>query len=553
MGSDRTGASAAVRRQPWTALFGLGLILSAALLLPLRADLGFFLDDWALVIGREGSPTDWLLPHNEHIVVLPAAIYKLSLAVFGISAIPLHLVSVALFLTSVVLLHKWLKPLIGEPASVLGCLILLFLGASAEDLLWAFQMGFFGSVAGGLGAMLLIRRGTAGGDGWACLLLVVSVLFSSLAIPFAVGAAAQLLLRDGWRKGLGRSWVILVPAAVFIGWWLGWGHLAESGMSVHNAVRAPVYVLAALAYAVASLTGLFPLHELNESYLWAIPGLGIALLLLYVVHRRRKVPPELLVALAIALTFWLLSGLNLIPGRGFHTSRYQYPGVIFVLMILGGAFAGLRPNRQVLRWLVLLTAASLLGNIAVLIYSFKHSYSDYAERNQISYAAFDLPGGNLNLDSAVGISNDDRALVYARDYEAATDKYGSPALDENEIESASVENRERLDQLLVGTLGIKLVPARTVTPVKSGCRVLTADATASETTEVEGRLLWIRSDQPAFIQLGRFGPGASATAWFTGAGKPTGYLIPPDLSDQPWRIGFAGAGKVTVCPARPAK
>ena len=38
MGSDRTGASGAIRRQPWTALFALGLILSAALLLPLRAD-----------------------------------------------------------------------------------------------------------------------------------------------------------------------------------------------------------------------------------------------------------------------------------------------------------------------------------------------------------------------------------------------------------------------------------------------------------------------------------------------------------------------------------
>ena len=159
-------------------------------------------------------------------------------------------------------------------------------------------------------------------------------------------------------------------------------------------------------------------------------------------------------------------------------------------------------------------------------------------------------------ETGCAIGDESVALAVSADAEQLVvhellDRKGIVDLDE--IESASAENRERLDQLLVGTLGVRLVPARNVKPVKPECRVLTADATASETTEVDSRLLWIRSEQPAFIQLGKFGPGASATAWFTGAGKPTGYLIPPDLSDQPWRIGFAGAGKVTVCPARPAK
>ena len=121
MGSDPTGALGAIRRRPWVSALGLLMLISAALLLTLGLDFGFFLDDWDLVIYREGSPTDWLLPHNEHIVVLPAAIYKLSLAVFGMNAGPLHVLAILLFLLSVGLLFLWLRPLIGEPASVIGC------------------------------------------------------------------------------------------------------------------------------------------------------------------------------------------------------------------------------------------------------------------------------------------------------------------------------------------------------------------------------------------------------------------------------------------------
>ncbi len=60
---------------------------SAALLLHYRASLNFMLDDWAFVIGREdGKISDFLDPHNEHISVIPVAIYKLFLAVFGMGS-----------------------------------------------------------------------------------------------------------------------------------------------------------------------------------------------------------------------------------------------------------------------------------------------------------------------------------------------------------------------------------------------------------------------------------------------------------------------------------
>lgn len=562
MGSDPTGAFGAVRRRPWVSLLTLLTALSGGLLLTLRAEIGFFLDDWALVIYREGGPSDWLLPHNEHIIVLPSAIYKLSLSLFGMTAIPLHIFALALFLGSVWLLFFWLRPLVGEAASVPGCAVLLFLGAAADDLIWAFQMGFFAAACAGLGALLLLRRNSLRSDLLACLLLVVAVLFSSLAIPLAVGAAVQILLRQDpttagrgiqpdWHGLLRRSWVFLAPAAVYIAWWAGWGHLAENSVSLHNAVRAPLYVLSALGYAGAALTGPFPIRQLFLNYLWAIPGLILAGGLGYALHRRKQVPPAFLVAAAIALTFWILSSLNYMPGREFAVSRYQYPGVIFLLMLLGGTFSGLRPGPRAIRWIGAVAVFAVAVNLAGLVYVFNNRYMDYQERNLAGLTAIDLARDTVKPRFSVGISTDDGARVFADDYLAVVDRYGSPAWSDSDADGASAKNRKRLDEQLVLALPVQVLPVAEARPVRRQCSVLTASEGSPQTIPVTSELLYLRSEEMVVILLGRFGSGAEAVAWALAPGEPVGYMIPPDRSTRPWQIGFRGSGEVTVCPARP--
>jgi len=554
MGSDRTGSFGAIRRHPWESLLVLLMVLSGALLLAFRSDFGFFLDDWGLVIGREGSPTDWLLPHNEHIVLLPAAIYKLSLNVFGMTAMPIHCLAVALFLTSVGLLFLWLRPLVGAAVAVLFCAVVLFLGSAAEDLIWAFQIGFFGSVASGLAALLLLRKGTVRADGWACLLLVIGLLFSSLGIPFAIGAAVQLLFRQGprpnWSTLLRRSWVYLVPATVYVIWWLGWGHLAPNSVSAHNAADDPLYVLSAFAFAGSVVTGTFPLKEVAAGFIWAIPGLILLSGLVALVIRRRQVPAALLVAAAVGFSFWALSGLNYIPGREFIASRYQYPGAIFILMIFGGALSGYRPGPGVLKLIAAVALVAVAVNLAALVASFRDTYKPYEERGLVALTAFDISSRTVGPDAAVPINEDGTAVVDARSYFKAVDKYGSPGLNEDQIDGASATNRTLLDQTLVAILPVTLPAPDLVKPYRNRCRILTADATASDIAEVTSSLLYIRPTNQVVIRLGRFGPGVGALGWRTIGNRPTGYRIPEDNSDRAWRIGFQGTGKVTVCPAR---
>src|SRR5919201_801363 len=146
------GRLASQRGTP-AALLGIAMVASGTLLLALGGHLTFLFDDWVFLIYRRGWSAHALLdPHNEHIALIPVVIYKLLLAIFGMgSAFPFRVVATLLFLTSVVLLFAWLRRRVGDWLALAGAVLILFLGAAYEDLLFAFQMAFFGSVAAGLG------------------------------------------------------------------------------------------------------------------------------------------------------------------------------------------------------------------------------------------------------------------------------------------------------------------------------------------------------------------------------------------------------------------
>jgi hypothetical protein len=538
----------------WIWLFALLALASTTLLLIIRAHVGFFIDDWMLIFFRDGA-SDWLLPHHDHPIVIPAALYELSLSTFGMKPMPLHLVAQAVFLTSVVLLFQWIRPLVGVPAAVLGCAVVLFLGSSTEDLVWTFQIGFCGSVATGLGALLLLRRQTRNGDVMACLLLVASFMLSTVAMPFLFAAAVQLCFRGGrpgFRRLLEGCWILLVPTLLYIIWLLGWNQTGGHAATVENALKTPLYVLSAFGYGAAALTGIFPLRLINDSYLWSIAGLVAAGGFGWILLRRRRVPPEFLIGLAAGLTFWALCGLNAVPGRDFFTDRYQYPSVIFVLMMLAGACKGLRPNRTQLRWLAAAATVSVAVNLVALFYTLDHAIRPFEQVGTATLATFKFSGDAIRPDFSTAIGTGDDAPLTVSIYRDAVARYGPPDFSEKDIDESSGGDRTRADLLLVAALRIGPVPASTVVPNRAGCASLVADATASHTKQVEGTRLYIRSARNVLVRMTRFSPPPAAPAWPVVGGEPTGFRIPADRSSRPWRIGFQGEGKVVLCPARPA-
>src|SRR5205823_4599840 len=102
---------------------------------------------------------------------------------------------------------------VGEWLALLGACLILFFGPGWIDLLWSFQIGYTGAIAAGVAALLAIERNDRRGDALACLLLLLSITFSELAVPFAVGAFVFVLLDQPFRPI--RLLVPLIPAGFY--------------------------------------------------------------------------------------------------------------------------------------------------------------------------------------------------------------------------------------------------------------------------------------------------------------------------------------------------
>ena len=147
-------------RSVWLARSILAVLAIAYLFWLYMAGRGFYFhvnDEWQLFADRsDPSIAAYLSPYNGHLIALPVVVYQLMLRLFGLGSYgPYLALAAAAHLTCVVLIFEYARrragPLIG-----LGCAaILLCFSQGAEDLFWAFQIGFMASLALGLIAILL--------------------------------------------------------------------------------------------------------------------------------------------------------------------------------------------------------------------------------------------------------------------------------------------------------------------------------------------------------------------------------------------------------------
>jgi hypothetical protein len=537
-----------------TWLFG----ASACLLLYLGSKLTFLLDDWEFLLYRHGVNLDSVLdPHGEHISALPVLIYKALQATVGMgSALPYRVVSVAFFLLSAALLFVYLRRRVGDWPALAATAIVLFLGAAWEDLLWDFQMAYFGSVATGLGALLALEREDRRGEAVACALLVVSILFSSLGVSFAIGAAVHVLLLGERRR---RLYVFLVPLAVYGLWWLGWGHTAESALSFHNVVRTPLYVINGLANAVGSATGLTnDSVTVHDRLIWARP-LTVVLVFLaaWRLYRLPRIPHWFWVVLAVAGSFWVLAGFNQIPGREASASRYQYLGVVFLFMLAAELLRpqlerGLRIGRKTLAAIAVVTVFSVASNLDQLHDAYSGTYHPISQLEKAGLGALDLteatvePGFVLSEDVVdTGFVN-----VDAGSYFAARDRYGSPAYSEAEIAAAPQFVRYAADKVLFGALGIELETLAASEVPTAGCETVPSDGTASQLLSLPPGGITIRAGTAPIerFEVSRFSTGAAPILIAgIGVGEAGRLAIPRDKAKTPWKLRLITPAPALAC------
>ena len=398
-------------------------LLVAAAILWLTHAYTFYFDEWTFIL----TAPDWtwatyLQPHNEHPVMLPRLIYAALLSTVGLrSYLPYMAVLLALHATSAVLLFELVRRRAGDLAGVACAALFLVLGAAWENLLWAFQIAFVGSVACGLGMLLALegpstrRRLLA-----ASLLLAGSLAFSGLGIVFAVAMAVILVLTPTRRRDL--LW--FAPVAVAFGaWYLAFGHGGtppNPPPTPANIGLVPLYTAWGLGQSVAGLIG--------EGGPWGPPALVAASLVVGVTWWRRRPDPVALGVLAALLSLYVVTGL----GRaqlGYQQAgagRYVYEGAAFWLILLADAARGL-PWRGT--WRPALAACLFLAcfSSAVLLFSFGAAKSVQMQRAVADLQALASERSDPCLNP--GASADALVMPQVNDpatYYRATDRYGDP-------------------------------------------------------------------------------------------------------------------------------
>ncbi len=539
------------RRVSATPVLLAAMVAAAAYIVVLGQKLSFLLDDWGYIVLRRGNGfDDWMRPDNEHFVAGPVTVWKLLIATFGIdSMLPYKLVSTALFLAGVWFLFLWCRRRVGEGVALIGMVALLFCGAAFDDLLWFASITFLGSTLGGLAMLVALDRRDRSGDRLACLALTFSLLFSSLWVAFAAGAALDILLRRRERPWLGRVFIVAVPALIYVAWWIGWGHEAESALSLHNVVRSPAWVFDSIAGALAALLGLaIPAEGITEpnGLDWGRPLAAVLLpLALWRLWKMPRVPRSLWVVIAIAFAYWFLGGFDVKPGRAASASRYQYTSAAFVLMIAAGLLSGVRFQRRLLVPAMVVLAAAVVPNAVF----FHEAYESYRRTSQIERA--DLAALEITrprVDPGFRIEEEEADTGYvpveANAYFETRDAHGSPAYDEAELATAPEHARVPGDKVMAAALGVTLAPGRMgkacrPAPLDEGSLVLPLDRGGAA----------LMATKPLQLALGRFSESFPVALGELVPEAWTVLRIPPDLSPQPWKLQLSSEGQVTICRA----
>jgi hypothetical protein len=519
---------------------------SAALLLVLGSNLTFVREDWELLLTRQDWTTDsFLRPFLEHIVLAPTGIYKLLVAIFGIeSALPFRVASTAAFSLSVLLLFFWLRRRVGGWPALLGAVAIAFLGAAYEDLLWPFQIGYFGSVSAGLGMLLALDRDDRRGDALACALLVVSLSFSSLGIAFAAGALADVLL--GHRARARRLTLVLLPLALFALWWAAWGQQADSALSVANIVEAPRYVFEAIGAGLASLLGLAsndPDAERTQQIAGGLLALAALTAAFLRIWRLGQLPRDAAVALAIALTFWVLAATNQTFDRPPDASRYQYPSAVFLLLIGGALLRGVRIKGRPLIVAAALTSVAVLSGTALLYREYERWWLPASESLRASLAGLEIAGEGAGRDFTVRFPPN--MALPASQYFELVRTAGSPAFSESELTESGDQPRAAADLTLAGVHELNLAPGARLPEGLDGCRRVTGGAGL----ELPQRTITLVATDggPVEVLLSRFSPTPSVPLGEIMPATSMRLRIPPDLSVRRWRLHLRGGGSLAVC------
>jgi hypothetical protein len=366
--------------------------LAFVVLLFLARSMTFWQDEWGSITFA-GGPLDFLRPVNEHWSTFPLLLYRATFGVVGLqSYLPYVVEVIVLHLVAVAAAYRLIRPRTGRPIAALACVPLLFLGSGSENLFWAFQTGFVGSVAFGLWALVLLERTGRVSLVVGSVLLLASLMSSGMGLFFLVTAAGRTLLDPAVRR---RFVAVVPPAIAYVAWFVAVGSTRVSQPEREGGLAAvATFVARGVGHAVGSFSGLglLPRGDLVAAGLFAA-----ALLATGVAVWTRRPPPALAAgALVAVLAMYLTIGLVRagLPSDFATRSRYVYVAAFLVVLAVADwaplirAWADARPATRTA--VVVVTFAVLLVVTAANLVAFGPIRARFAAHAALTRAYIDL-------------------------------------------------------------------------------------------------------------------------------------------------------------------
>ncbi len=343
----------------------------------------FFSDEWDFLAGRTAGDVDSLFHGHGaiHWSTLPVLVYRLLWQLFGIRTYrPYQLCIVMLHLGLAALLRVVMRRCGVRPwIATVAASTFAFFGAGWENIIWAFQIGFVGSVVFGLVQLLLADRDGPLGrrDVLALFAGLASLMCSGVGVSMTLMVGFAVLVRRGWRAAL----VHTAPLAVV---YLLWATHFDNTFSSEN----PPSVGAVLRFTASGIGATF-------DALGQLPGVGLVLGIMLIVglavtwapldvtclRRQAAVPAALLVG---AGGFYVITGTGRAGGEaGVHfgnvgapQSRWVYVAAALLVPAMAVALEGIAQRwRGCLPLVVAVLVVGVPGNIRTLMDHMHHTAS----------------------------------------------------------------------------------------------------------------------------------------------------------------------------------
>jgi hypothetical protein len=558
-GSSRSLADrvvSAVDRRWFLALASL-LTVEALILLYYGRGLTFYYDEWEFILRDYGGGLHMLfLPHVGNLSVFPIINYKILFHLAGLNHYAVYRIEViVLHLLGAALIFALSARRIGRVPALLATALILFLGAAWEDLLWAFQVGYMLSIVCGLATWLVLEREDRRGDVAAMLCLTIAIGSSSLGIALTAGIAAEL----AWRRQWSRGFVVLVPAVLYLVWYLDYG---TSQVTAESIRLAPGYAEDLAAAAFGGLVG--------RALEWGRPLALLGFLALLVrLARPGSISPRLAGLVTAAVALWILTGLARSTIGAPESSRYIYLGAVIVVLIGVELLAGKTIGARAVGTATLLVLLCAWTGLTVM----RSGAQGLWETSKTVTAEL----GALQLASAYAPPNyqpDPRQAppVTAGPYLHVVRSIGSsPADTPAQIVAAIPSAKAAADSVLLALETPKLVPTTrpdyslavsapqlvaftSATQTRhAGCIHLSPSSHSPMTAVIalphDGIVIDDHGLAPVAMSLRRFGETFTATSDKVPASGSMAISMPPDSdsSNIPWLLQLTSSSSLAIC------